>query len=206
MDDRYHKLKQIRDEVLALKTSPLYQYRLKQGYYPVIGQGNHRAKLILIGEAPGAEEAKTGRPFIGQSGKILDKLLDFVHILRSDIYITNIVKDRPPGNRAPTSQEINIYSPFISRQIEIIKPDIVATLGRISMDWFWAKYGQGPLGGISQIHGQKYDLNINLNPTILVPLYHPAVALYDQSKFAAMQVDFKKLADLFLPKQITNNS
>lgn len=196
MDDRYEKLKQIKDEVLILKTSPLYQYRINHHYYPVIGQGNHYAKLMFIAEAPGEKEAQTGKPFVGSAGKVLDDLLKTAHLTRRDIYITNIVKDRPPGNNTPTPELITTYSPFISRQIEIIQPLIIATLGRISLEWVWNHYGQGLIGKISQIHGQKQSITINSKPAYLFPLYHPAVALYDQTKLATMKADIQNLTKL----------
>ncbi|MEK9183760.1 MAG: uracil-DNA glycosylase, partial [Patescibacteria group bacterium] len=107
--NRTDLLKQIRDEVLNLKKSPLYKYRTQNKFFPVIGEGSDYAKIMFIGEAPGKNEAKTGRPFCGAAGKILDELLVSVKILRSDVYITNIVKDRPPMNRDPLPEEIKIY-------------------------------------------------------------------------------------------------
>ncbi|MEK6951414.1 MAG: uracil-DNA glycosylase, partial [Nanoarchaeota archaeon] len=107
--NRTDLLKQIRDEVLNLKKSPLYKYRVQNKFFPVIGEGNHRAEIMLIGEAPGRNEAQTGRPFCGAAGKILNELLSSAGIPRSDVYITNIVKDRPPMNRDPLPEEIKIY-------------------------------------------------------------------------------------------------
>ena len=104
--ERTAKLKQIRDEIMALKDSPLYEYRVSNKYFPVIGEGSHEAKIMFIGEAPGKNEALTAKPFCGASGKILDQLLESVGIHRPDVYVTNIVKDRPPENRDPTFSEI----------------------------------------------------------------------------------------------------
>jgi uracil-DNA glycosylase len=100
-DVRTQQLRQIRDEVISLASSPLYAERQKNGVYPVIGEGDHYAKIMFVGEAPGRNEAKTGRPFVGAAGKILDELLVSAGIERKDVYITNIVKDRPPFNRDP---------------------------------------------------------------------------------------------------------
>src|SRR3989338_9321442 len=105
-DNRTELLRSIKDEVLALKESPLYTERIKNGVFPVIGEGNHDAKIMFVGEAPGKTEAATGRPFAGAAGKILDELLASISINRSDVYITNIVKDRPPLNRDPSPEEI----------------------------------------------------------------------------------------------------
>ena len=95
------QMKEIRDEILVLKTSPLYEYRTSNNYFPVIGEGSHDAKIMFVGEAPGRNEAKTGRPFCGAAGKVLDQLLAHAGILRNTVYVTNIVKDRPPENRNP---------------------------------------------------------------------------------------------------------
>lgn len=112
---RVEHLEQIKSEVTNLKRSPLYKERIKNKAFPVIGEGSCHAKIMFIGEAPGKNEAKTGRPFCGTSGKILDKLLASVDIKRKDVYITNIVKDRPPSNRDPLPAEIKIYGPYLDR-------------------------------------------------------------------------------------------
>ncbi|MEK7582370.1 MAG: uracil-DNA glycosylase, partial [Patescibacteria group bacterium] len=132
-DEKTELLRHIRDEVVNLTGSPLYADRVKGGVYPVIGEGNHHATIMFVGEAPGRNEAKTGRPFVGAAGKILDQLLEGVGIDRKDVYITNIVKDRPPFNRDPVPEEIEAYGPFLDRQITIIQPKVIATLGRFSM-------------------------------------------------------------------------
>src|SRR3990167_3866535 len=113
--DRTELLRQINDEVINLKKSPLYKERIKNKVFPVVGEGSHYAKIMFIGEAPGKNEAKTGRPFCGASGKILDELLVSVGIDRKDVYITNIVKDRPPLNREPLPKEIKTYGQFLDR-------------------------------------------------------------------------------------------
>ena len=133
---RTPKLRKILDEIWNLTDSPLYEYRKKNNYYPVIGAGNHFAKIIFIGEAPGRNEAGTGKPFCGAAGKILDELLKSINIKRQDVYITNIVKDRPPENRDPTIKEIEIYSPFLTRQLEIIKPEIIRLKFLVSFFWY----------------------------------------------------------------------
>ena len=115
MVDINQELKKIKDEVVALVASPLYAYRVDNDYLPVIGEGSHSAKIMFVGEAPGKNEAKTGRPFCGRAGKVLDNLLASVGIDRQDVYVTNIVKDRPQGNRDPLPEEIEIYAPFLDR-------------------------------------------------------------------------------------------
>jgi uracil-DNA glycosylase len=139
-EERKELMRKIKDEVVALKESPLYEFRVENKNLPVIGEGSHFAKIMFIGEAPGRNEARTGRPFCGRAGQILDELLNTVGIKREDIYITNIVKDRPPQNRDPSPEEIQIYGPFLDRQIEIIQPKIIATLGRYSMYYIMPKF------------------------------------------------------------------
>ena len=117
-------LKKIEDKILVLKESPLYKYRTENKYFPVIGEGSVDAKIVMIGEAPGRNEAKTGRPFCGTAGKVLDELLKHVGLERNSIYITNIVKDRPPENRDQTAEEIRVYGPFLDQQIDIIQSSL----------------------------------------------------------------------------------
>jgi uracil-DNA glycosylase family 4 len=196
-DKRGRKLKKIRDEVWDLTTSPLYQYRKKNNYYPVIGEGNHFAKIVFIGEAPGKNEAETGQPFCGPAGKILDELLGSVNIKRRDVYITNIVKDRPPGNRDPLPQEIAAYTPFLVRQLEIIKPQVIVPLGRFSMEFIMKLYQlEDKLQKISLIHGQVFAAKAPWGKIKIIPFYHPAVALYNANQLTLMKNDFKKISSL----------
>src|SRR3990167_5452442 len=158
MDNRTEQLKKIKDEIVSAKNSPLYDFRTKNKFLPVIGEGSHCAKIMFIGEAPGKNEAATGRPFCGASGRILDELLASVGIDRKDVYITNIVKDRPPSNRDPLPEEIQIYAPFLDRQIDIIQPDVIATLGRFSMDYVMRRFGlDSQILAISKMHGNVFD-------------------------------------------------
>lgn len=188
------ELKKIRDQVWNLTSSPFYEYRKKNNYYPVIGQGNHFAKIIFIGEAPGRNEAETGKPFCGAAGKILDKLLESVNIKREDVYITNILKDRPPGNRDPLPKEIKIYSPFLIKQLEIIKPKIIASLGRFSMEFIMKLYGlEDKLQKISLLHGQVFETSASWGKIKIIPFYHPAVALYNANQITLLKNDFQVL-------------
>ncbi len=147
-EDRTALLRQIRDEVVALTSSPLYSVRLKEKNLPVIGEGSHYAAIMFVGEAPGRSEAKTGRPFVGAAGKILNELLESASTPRENVYITNIVKDRPPMNRDPLPEEIESYGPFLDRQIDIIQPKVIATLGRYAMNYIM----------------RKFDLELDLKP------------------------------------------
>lgn len=144
----------------------------------VVGKGNLNADIVLIGEAPGKQEDLTGEPFVGASGKFLDTMLEAAGIDRSDIYITNIVKYRPPDNRDPSKEEKQAFWPYLLQQLEIIKPKVVVTLGRHSLECFL------PGTKISQIHGQIVRPNLQVGSDqrhqwTIVPLYHPAAALYD---------------------------
>ena len=196
MMDRTELLRKIKDEVINLKESPLYEERIKNKVFPIIGEGSHHAKIMFVGEAPGRNEAATGRPFCGAAGKILDELLTSVGIDRKDVYITNIVKDRPPFNRDPLPEEIKIYGPFLDRQIEIIQPEVIATLGRFSMDYIMRKMGlEAQLKSISQMHGKIFDAETPQGKIKVIPLYHPAVAIYNRTTKGELIKDFQVLKD-----------
>ncbi len=193
-DDRYQALKQIRDEIIGLEESPLYEYRTENNYFPVIGQGDHYANIMFIGEAPGENEAQTGRPFCGASGRVLDELLRSIDLDRDDVYITNVVKDRPPKNRDPHKNEIALYTPFLERQIEIIQPKVFATLGRFSMEFILNLFDSDQKKGkISQLHGTVIPVTTGYGEAHVVPLYHPAVALYKGNDTTEQREDIKVL-------------
>ena len=200
MSERSEKneaLKKIKDEVVDLVASPTYAERVKNKCFPVIGEGNHSAEIMFVGEAPGKNEAKTGRPFCGRAGKVLDELLASVGIERRDVYVTNLVQDRPPDNRDPFPDEIAIYAPFLNRQIEIIKPKVIATLGRFSMQYIMNQYGlEQELSSISALHGRVFDTELKGVKIKVVPLYHPAAAIYNQHLLDTLKEDFKVLKTL----------
>ena len=195
--DRTAQLRKIRDEIWNLKSSPFYKYRTDNKYYPVIGEGSHNAAIMFIGEAPGESEAREGRPFCGAAGKILDELIESIGLKRQDVYITNVVKDRPPNNRDPSQAEIELYGPFLERQIEIIKPKVIATLGRFSTKYILEKFDLPEKNqSISILHGKALDAIANYGPLIIVPLYHPAVVLYNAGSRKSLQSDFQNLKTL----------
>src|SRR3989344_5636257 len=195
--DKTARLKEIRDEIINLKESPLYEYRTKNKYCPVIGEGNHFAKIMFIGEAPGQKEAESGRPFCGAAGKILDDLIESIGLKRGDVYITNVVKDRPPNNRDPNPIEIVLYFPFLERQIEIIKPEVIATLGRFSTKFILEKFEMPEKDqSITILHGKALDVIATYGPIKSVPLYHPAVVLYNSSSRKVLEEDFRVLRGL----------
>ena len=184
------EMKKIRDEVWALKESPLYAYRIAEGNYPVLGEGSHDAKIMFVGEAPGRNEAKTGRPFCGAAGKILDELLAGIGVPRESVYITNIVKDRPPENRDPFPEEIALYSSFLDRQIAVIQPKVLAGLGRFSSSYLMNLAHISDQRPISAIHGQVFEGQLSYGSVSIVPLYPPAAAIYNQSLKETLKKDF----------------
>ena len=152
----------------------------------VPGEGRSNAPLVVIGEGPGRHEDEQGRPFVGASGKLLTRMLQRVGLTRQDVFITNVVKCRPPGNRDPLPDEIAACRPFLDRQLALIQPELVITLGRFSMARFWA--GQS----ITRVHGQL----MQVEGYTCAPMFHPAAALRNPQWMAAMQQDFAALAPL----------
>jgi len=195
-EDRTAQMDHVRQAVLALETTELYAFREENDYQPVIGEGSLHAKIMFIGEAPGKTEAETGKPFCGASGRVLDELLSSIGLERSDVYITNVVKDRPPKNRDPRKAEIAEYAPFLDRQIDIIQPQVIATLGRFSMEFVLRRFDAPEASGkISNLRGTKIPAMASYGPVTVVPLYHPAVSLYNASQRGTLFEDFKVLED-----------
>ncbi len=192
--ERIEELKRINDEVMNLTASPLYKERIKNKALSVTGEGDPNAKIMFIGEAPGKREAESGKPFCGAAGRVLNELLVHIEMKREDVYITNIVKDRPPGNRDPSPEEISIYAPFLDRQIEIIQPKVLATLGRHAMRHVLSEYTDGLVEhSIGEIHGKEFETKLSHGGVKIVPLYHPAVAIYQYSKKDELKKDFEIL-------------
>ena len=152
-----------------------------------MGDGNINADIIFVGEAPGKNEDEQGLPFVGAAGKFLNEMLDTIGLDRQSVYITNIVKYRPPNNRDPKPDEKQAFWPYLLRQIEVIQPKIIATLGRHSMEYFL------PDMRIGQVHGSPKRLTLDDKKVVVVPLYHPAAALYNGSMRQTLQDDFNKL-------------
>jgi DNA polymerase len=184
-------LQQIAEEILASDLKDMYPNITNV----VPGEGSNTAEIMIIGEAPGKQEDLEGRPFIGRSGKLLTKMLEEAGLDREEIFITNSVKIRPPENRDPTSKEKDLWFPFLKRQIIALKPKIIATLGRHSMNEFL------PDATISVVHGQPQKVGgLWHEHQIVLPLYHPAVGLYNPSQKEVMIADFKKIPEIL--KQI----
>ena len=193
-EEKFERMKAIRDKLLNFKKSPLYKYRLENKYFPVVGEGSHNARIMFIGEAPGENEAKTARPFCGKSGKVLDEMLESINLNRSDVYITNIVKDRPPENRDPSQEEIELYASFLDEQIDIIQPRVIATLGRFSMAYILELLKcDTPILTIGEMHGKEFAGQASFGLVTVVPLYHTAVALYNGGNKGTLLEDFQVL-------------
>lgn len=191
---KFKEMKKIRDELIDFKKSPLYKERVENKVFPVIGEGSHDAKIMFIGEAPGKNEAKTGKPFCGASGKVLDELLAHIDLDREKVYVTNIVKDRPTNNRDPKPEEIELYAPFMDRQIEIIQPKVIATLGRFSMEYMMKRLGlEEDLDVISKMHGKEFTAKTGYGEVKVIPLYHPAVGIYNRNQLPELKKDFEIL-------------
>jgi len=173
-------------------TSACTRCRLAAGRTQVVfGSGNEHADLMFVGEAPGFHEDKNGVPFVGQAGKLLEKLLGEVGLIRSDVYIANVIKCRPPGNRDPQPDEIEACEGHLFRQIELIKPTLVATLGN-----FATKLLSGKPTGITRVHGVPQQVTLGGNEVTLYPLYHPAAALYTRAMLSVLEEDFARIPQL----------
>lgn len=153
----------------------------------VMGVGNADADIMFIGEAPGKNEDLQGEPFVGAAGKFLDEMLGKAGMKREDVYITNIVKYRPPNNRDPLPEEKKAFWPFLLKEIHVIKPKIIATLGRHSMEYFL------PDMRISAVHGQPKRIRLGDGKIVILPLYHPATALYNGSMRQILIDDFESV-------------
>lgn len=159
----------------------------RERFHAVPGEGNHSPRVVFIGEGPGAQEDKEGRPFVGRSGRFLDEMMENAGLRREDVYITNVVKCRPPDNRDPRPDEIAACQNYLDRQIELLSPAVVVTLGRYSMArWF-------PGERITRIHGQVKEIGPG---QVAMAMYHPAAALRNPRWRDAFVADMQKLARL----------
>lgn len=156
----------------------------------VMGDGNVDADIVFIGEAPGKNEDEQGKPFVGAAGKFLSEMLAGIDLKRADVYITNIVKYRPPNNRDPLPEEKKAFWPFLIRQLDVIEPQIVVTLGRHSMEYFL------PNMKISQIHGEPKRIQFGEKKLVILPLFHPAAALYNGGLRETLLDDFSKIPQI----------
>jgi len=198
-EEKNKKLEELKKEVIICQRCPLYKTR----HLPVVGEGDHDAEVMFIGEAPGFNEDRTGHPFWGAAGKIFDELLASIGVKREDIYICNILKCRPPNNRNPKVEEIKACVPFLDRQIEIIQPKILCTLGNFSTKYILEKFGlSDKIAGISQLHGQVFSSQSLFGSFKIMPLYHTAVATYNPNMKPILKKDFEILKELLLQEKI----
>jgi uracil-DNA glycosylase len=173
----------------AEETSTCTRCALSPGRTQVVfGSGSPNAELMFVGEAPGFHEDQQGIPFVGQAGKLLDKLLGGIGLTRADVFVANVLKCRPPGNRDPLPEEIASCEPHLFRQIELIEPKLVATLGN-----FATKLLSGKPAGITRVHGYEQEVTLGARTVLLYPLYHPAAALYTPSMLKVLEEDFARI-------------
>jgi uracil-DNA glycosylase len=185
--ERRDQLKSVFEEARGCVACPLHQTRTTV----VFGSGNADADLMFIGEAPGANEDKQGVPFVGQAGKLLEKLLTEIGLQRADVFIANTVKCRPPGNRDPHPHEIETCQHYLFSQLRLIEPVVICTLGNFS-----TKLLREDNTGISRLHGQDEVRTIGPRTVRLYPLYHPAAALYTPSTMEMLRADFRRIPEL----------
>ena len=172
-------LEQLEEVVRSCTLCSLHQGRTNA----VPGEGPPVADIMFIGEGPGFHEDRQGRPFVGAAGKFLEELLASIGMTREQVFIANVIKCRPPGNRDPLTDELSACEPYLERQIQLVKPKVIVTLGRFSM------YRYFPGAAISKVHGQPK----RVGSTLVVPMFHPAAALHQPKWRPLVEADFKKL-------------
>ena len=185
--ERRELLKGVYEEARGCVRCPLHHTRTTV----VFGNGNANADLMFIGEAPGANEDRMGLPFVGQAGKLLDKLLAEIGMERNDVFVANTLKCRPPDNRDPHPNEIEACQEYLRRQVDLIEPTVICTLGNFS-----TKLLRADSTGISRLHGRAEIRVIGPRAVRLYPLYHPAAALYTSSTLEALRMDFHRIPEL----------
>lgn len=181
INQKVAELKKLKTEMQEDKSLPLRD----QATQLVFGEGNPDANIYFLGEAPGYWEDQKGRPFVGQAGKLLDQLIESLGMKREDVYISNVVRFRPPDNRDPEPEELSAFAPYVDKEIEIINPKIIVTLGRFSMGKFL------PGAKISQVHGKIEHPRWKGKEITIVPMYHPAAALRNGAIMTQFREDFK---------------
>lgn len=183
---KYEELHKLKDKMEKDNNLPLKKGATKL----VFGSGNTNAKILLVGEGPGRNEDIQGLPFVGQAGKLLDKLLVLSGLERKHVFITNVVHHRPPENRDPLPEEISAYGKYLDQIIKIISPEVIITLGRFSMAKFL------PNVFISGVHGKKYEVQFNNKAIAVIPMYHPAASLRNGNILELEKTDFVNLREI----------
>jgi len=187
--ERRELLKAVYDEAMGCVRCPLHQTRTTV----VFGAGNADAELMFVGEAPGAHEDKQGLPFVGQAGKLLDKLLSEIGLERREVFVVNVLKCRPPGNRDPHPGEIESCQEYLWRQVDLIEPTVICTLGNFS-----TKLLRGDPTGITRLHGVPEVRVVGARAVRLYPLFHPAAALYTPRMLETLRADFQRLPEVLM--------
>lgn len=192
MDEEYkiERLRKVEGKIKSCKKCKLWKSRKN----PVAGDGCINSKIMFVGEAPGYQEDLKGKPFVGRAGKFLDELLASVGIRREDVYITNMVKCRPPGNRAPRKDEVEACSEYLDEQIDIIDPEIIVPLGNTATRYIMRKFGI-EMQSIGKLHGKIFG-----GEKLIIPMYHPASAIYNPVLRDVMFGDFLCLKGLYSRK------
>jgi DNA polymerase len=185
--ERREELIELYREVQECKRCPLYATRTNV----VFGSGNADADLMFVGEAPGFHEDQQGKPFVGAAGKLLDTLLGEIGMARDDVFIANVLKSRPPGNRDPQPDEIEACKPYLARQIELIEPLVICTLGNFATKCLTRRQD-----GITRVHGRPQDHVIAGLPIRIFPIYHPAAGLRSTAMLETLRQDFQRLPEL----------
>lgn len=188
--DKKQKLAELKQKMQADQSLPLR----KGATQLVFGEGNVDAEIYFLGEAPGFYEDRDGRPFVGQAGKLLDKNLENIGLKREDVYISNVVRFRPPENRDPEPEELLAFAPYVDEEINIIQPKLIVTLGRFSMGKFL------PDVKISQVHGQARIVRFQGQDYTVLPMYHPAAALRATAVLNEFEKDFQKIPQVLEKK------
>jgi len=192
----------IKTEVFGCKKCGLY----KERNIPVVGAGNWNTEVMFVGEAPGANEDRTGLPFCGAAGKILDDLLLKADIKRDEVYITNILKCRPAGNRNPKEEEVRACTLYLDRQIDIINPKVICCLGNFATAYIMGKFGlNNNVQGISRIHGKVFSCNSLFGFLSIIPFYHPAALIYNVNLKDTLSKDFIILKEILRKEKNKTN-
>jgi uracil-DNA glycosylase len=186
-EERRGELVALYKEVQACEKCPLHATRTKA----VFGAGDANADLMFVGEAPGAEEDRQGLPFVGRAGQLLNQMLEGIGLSREEVFIANVLKSRPPGNRDPQPLEIESCKPYLFEQVRLIEPTVICTLGN-----FATKLLSGNQAGITRVHGAPQVHELGGRTVFLLPLFHPAAALRTPAVKEKLQVDFEKLPSL----------
>jgi len=191
MDYRFVEMEKVIREVMSCRKCELWRTRNN----PVPGEGSLNAEVMFIGEAPGYNEDVQGRPFVGAAGKLLDALISRVlNLARGDVYIANVLKCRPPGNRDPLPEEVELCTPYLDRQLLIVRPRVIVTLGRYSTMYLMRKAGV-QVRDISSVRGKLYKINVLGLSVNLIPTFHPAAALYNPKLKALLEEDFRRVRE-----------